>query len=192
VHDHGGSREVALDLVGSRRRLGHYAWIERWLFSTLGSWAVSVPEPAVKLHLGSHCAHHAWHARLWQERLPSLSDAAPEELIAPPDDGFVAFVAALAEPRAPEMTIEKLVGAYRVLVPHLVATYSRHLDETSRDLDGPTVRALTLILRDEEEDVAGGEALLAALVETPQQAARAADHRAHLEALLARAGGIAG
>jgi hypothetical protein len=192
VGDHGGQQPAALRLNELRPRFGQYVWIERWLFATLGGWVVSVPEPAVKLHLGSHCAHHAWHARLWQERLPLLPDDAPDELISPPDDGFVALVDSVAEARAPEMTIEKLVGAYRVLLPHLVTTYSRHLDETSRDLDGPTVRALTLVLRDEEEDVAGGEALLAALVETPAQARRAADHRAHLEALLARARSIAG
>jgi hypothetical protein len=192
VGGHGGEQPAALRLSESRARFGRYVWIERWLFATLGSWVVSVPEPAVKLHLGSHCARHAWHARLWQERLPLLPDSAPDELISPPNDGFVDLVDSVAEPRAPEMTIEKLVGAYRVLLPHLVTTYSRHLDETSRDLDGPTARVLTLVLRDEEEDVAGGEALLAALVETPEQARRAADRRARLDALLARAGSIAG
>jgi hypothetical protein len=153
---------------------------------------VTVPEPAVKVHLGSHCAHHAWHAALWQERVPVLPDAAPDQPVAPADDGFVAFLEALAEPRAPEMTIEKLVGVYGVLLPHLLATYSRHLDRTSPELDGPTVRALTLILRDERDDLAVGEELLAALVESSEQAGRATQHRARLDALLAATGAIVG
>jgi hypothetical protein len=183
---------TVFDLAESARRFGNYAWIERCLFETLGRWIATVPQLAVKLHLGAHCAHHAWHAALWQQRLPVLPDHAPDRMIAPPNDELVAFVDALSAPEGGERTIEKLVGVYRVLLPHMVAAYSLHLAHTSRHTDAPTVRALTLVLRDEDEDLQGGEALIRDLIESAELADRAAAHHSRLAQLLTAAGGVAG
>ena len=101
----------------SARRVGNYKWIEMRLFEVLGGWVATVPELDVKLRLGTHCYHHAWHAELWHKRLPELREMNPERLTAPPNDELVAFVDAMTEPEAPELTIEKLVGVYRVLHP---------------------------------------------------------------------------
>ncbi len=92
------------------RRVGHYKWIEMRLFEVLGGWVATVPEIDVKLRLGTHCYHHAWHAELWHKRLPELREMNPERLTVPPNDELVAFVDAMTEPEAPELTIEKLVG----------------------------------------------------------------------------------
>jgi hypothetical protein len=104
----------------------------------------------------------------------------------------VAFVDALTEPEAPELTIEKLVGVYRVLVPHKVAAYTYHLNNTSQITDAPTIRALRFILQDEMEDWRDGEMLVQSLLDTPSEVARAAEHQSKLEQILVRAGGIAG
>lgn len=174
------------------RRLGHYKWTEMRLFELLGGWVATVPEPEVKLRLGTHCYHHAWHAELWHKRLPQVREVAPNRLTAPPNEAYVAFVEALAEPAAPEQTIEKLVGLYRVLLPRLIAAYSFHLDHTSVVTDGPTIRSLKFCLQDDLEEWREGEALLHDLLVGGAEIDRAATHQARLERLVVEAGGVAG
>jgi hypothetical protein len=104
----------------------------------------------------------------------------------------VAFAAALVEPVAPDLTIEKLVGAYRVLLPRSVAAYSHHLRSASPITDAPTIRALRLTISDHIDHWREGEALLQALVTDDAAVDRAAAHHARLEKLVAAAGGIVG
>jgi hypothetical protein len=104
----------------------------------------------------------------------------------------VAFVAAMTEPEAPGDTNEKLVGVYRVLIPHKIAAYTYHLNSTSQITDAPTIRSLKFALADELEDWRDGEMLLQSLIETEEEVQRAADHQARLEKLMLAAGGIAG
>ena len=96
------------------------------------------------------------------------------------------------EPEAPGQTIEKLVGVYRVLIPHKIAAYTYHLNNTSTITDAPTIRSLRLVLNDELEDWRDGEMLLQSLIESDEEVERAATHQARLETLMVRAGGIAG
>jgi hypothetical protein len=105
---------------------------------------------------------------------------------------MVSFVDAMREPEAPELTIEKLVGVYRVLIPRKIAAYTFHLNATSRITDAPTMRSLKFILQDEFEDWREGEMLLQSLIETPEEVERAANRQRELEQLMLGAGGIAG
>ncbi|HEV7861175.1 MAG TPA: hypothetical protein VGR20_00690 [Acidimicrobiia bacterium] len=176
----------------SARRVGHYAWIEMRLFEALGGWVATVPELDVKTTLGRHCYHHAWHAELWHKRLPELREMRPERLIRAPNAALETFVAALTEPEGPDLTIEKLVGVYRVLLPRKIAAYTYHLAATSRITDAPTIRSLGFILDDEMTDWREGEMLLQALIGTADEVARAARRQSELEALMVQGGGIAG
>jgi len=182
----------AFSVEDSARRIGHYKWIEMRLFEALGGWVATVPELDVKLRLGTHCYHHAWHAELWHKRLPELREMNPDRLTVPPNDELVQFVAALTEPEAPEHTIEKLVGVYRVLIPALVAAYTYHRNNTSTITDAPTIRSLGFALQDLQDDWRDGEMMLQSLIETPEEIRRAADHQVKLQTLLLAAGGIAG
>jgi hypothetical protein len=173
------------------RRVGHYKWTEMKLFEALGGWIATVPELDVKMRLGTHCYHHAWHADLWNKRLPELREMNTERLTVPPD-GMEAFIAAMTEPEDQDQTIEKLVGVYRVLIPHKIAAYTFHLNNTSTITDAPTIRTLKLALQDEFEDWRDGEMLLQSLIETEDEVERAAAHQVKLEKLLLAAGGIAG
>jgi hypothetical protein len=173
------------------RRVGNYKWIEMKLFEALGGWIATVPELDVKMRLGTHCYHHAWHADLWHKRLPELREMNPERLTQPAE-GMEDFVAAMTEPEAAELTIEKLVGVYRVLIPHKIAAYTYHLNNTSTITDAPTIRSLKLILQDEFEDWRDGEMILQSLIETEEEIDRAASHQAKLSKLMLAAGGIAG
>ena len=182
----------AFDVETSARRVGNYKWVETRLFEALGGWVATVPELDVKMRLGTHCYHHAWHAELWHKRLPELREMNPDRLTKPANDEVAAFVAAVTEPEALEQTIEKLVGVYRVLIPRTVAAYTYHLNNTSTITDAPTIRSLGFILQDEIADQRDGELLLQSLLETEEEVQRAAAHQAHLEALVVKAGGVVG
>jgi len=174
------------------KRVGHYKWIEMRLFEALGGWVATVPELDVKMRLGTHCYHHAWHAELWHKRLPELREMNPDRLTVPPNDELVTFVDALTEPEGPGETVEKLVGVYRVLIPAKVAAYTFHLNGTSTITDAPTMRSLKFAIQDEIDDWRDGEMLLQSLIETPEEVERATVHQAKLQRLLLAAGGIAG
>src|SRR6476659_9254175 len=94
------------DVEESARRVGIYKWIEMRLFEALGGWVATVPELDVKLVLGRHCYHHAWHAELWHKRLPELREMRPERLIRAPNTDLEAFVAALTVLEAAGLTTE--------------------------------------------------------------------------------------
>lgn len=176
----------------SARRVGHYKWIEMRLFEVLGGWVATVPELDVKLRLGTHCYHHAWHSELWHKRLPELREMNPERLTAPPNDELVAFVDAMTEPEGPDLTIEKLVGAYRVLIPAKIAAYTYHRNNTSTITDAPTIRSLDFALADEFNDWRDGEMMLQSLIQSEAELDRAIAHQAALQKLMLAAGGIAG
>jgi hypothetical protein len=116
----------------------------------------------------------------------------PDRLTQPANAEVEAFVEAMTAPEAPDLTIEKLVGVYRVLIPHKIAAYTYHLNNTSTITDAPTIRSLKFILQDELEDWRDGEMLIQSLIETSADVERAARHQAQLESLMVSAGGIAG
>src|SRR5690349_9823794 len=115
-----------------------------------------------------------------------------DRLTQPANDELVAFVDAMTEPEAPDQTIEKLVGVYRVLIPHKIAAYTYHLNNTSTITDAPTIRSLKFALQDEFEDWRDGEMLIQSLIDSDAEVDRATAHQARLEKLMLAAGGIAG
>lgn len=176
----------------SARRVGNYKWIEMRLFEALGGWVATVPELDVKLRLGTHCYKHAWHAELWHKRLPELREMNPERLTLPANDKVVEFMEAMTAPTGPDQTIEKLVGVYRVLIPHKIAAYTFHLNNTSTITDAPTIRSLKFALADEFDDWRDGEMLIQSMLLDASDVARASARQHELEMLLVEAGGICG
>ena len=182
----------SFDVAETARRVGNYKWTEMKLFEALGGWVATVPELDIKMRLGTHCYHHAWHAELWHKRLPELREMKPERLTVPANEAMERFIAAMTEPEAPELTIEKLVGVYRVLIPRFIAAYTYHMNNTSEITDAPTIRSLKFALQDEFEDWRDGEMMLQSLINTPDDVRRATEHQAALEAIMVEAGGITG
>ena len=173
------------------RRARRYAWLERRRFEVLGGWTVSVPELEVKAMVATHAHHHAWHASLWAGHLPHRSGY-DDAGIAPAGDALVACIDAVAGPPGEGATIERLVGAYRVLAPHAAAAYTADLDRASSVSDAPLVRTCRLVLADQLDDWREGERALEMLLVTDAVIDRAAACQARLEQLLLAAGGIAG
>ena len=173
-------------------RVGNYKWIEMRIFELMGGWVATIPELDVKFRLGTHCYHHAFHSELWHKRLPELKEMNPERLTKAPNAELEAFVEALASPAAADQTIEKLVGLYRVLLPHLIAAYTYHLNNSSQLTDAPTIRSLNFCLLDDMEEWREGEMIIQSMVRTPDQVDRAALHQARLTKLMVLAGGVTG
>lgn len=174
------------------RRAGNYKWLEMKIFELMGGWVATVPELDIKLRLGTHCYHHAFHSELWHKRLPELREMSPEKVTVPPNEEFVAFMDALSEPEAADQTIEKMVGMYRVLLPHLIAAYTYHRNNTSSITDSPTIRSIDFCLQDDMEEWREGEMITQSLILDAADARRAADHQAKLTALMIAAGGVTG
>jgi len=154
-------------LFEAAARHGAYRWAEQRLFELTGEWsaAAAVP-PAARLSLFEASAQHAWHAQLWAERLPVLADVDPDELTRPlgPALGplFDALNGATRAAANPDLgAIRFLGGLYRVVLPALLDSYVRHGRGLRQHADAPSIRALALVVRDEEEELAAGEAWLA-------------------------------
>ena len=173
-------------------RVGHYKWLEMRIFELMGGWVATIPELDVKFRLGTHCYHHAFHSELWHKRLPELRELNPDRLTVAANPEMEAFVAAMGEPESADQTIEKLVGLYRVLLPHLIGAYTYHRNNTSRITDAPTIRSINFCLQDDMEEWLEGEMILQSLVETPEEVDRASRHQAKLNKLILAAGGAVG
>jgi len=85
------------DVEETARRVGNYKWAEMKLFEALGGWIATVPELDVKMRLGTHCYHHAWHAELWHKRLPELREMNPDRLTVPANEAMERFVERISE-----------------------------------------------------------------------------------------------
>lgn len=182
----------AFSVEETARRVGNYKWIEMKIFELMGGWVATVPELDLKLKLGTHCYHHAFHSELWHKRLPELREMNPDKMTVPANPEMEAFVEALSAPEAPDQTIEKMVGMYRVLLPHLIAAYTYHQNNTSTITDAPTIRSIGFCLQDDMEEWREGEMIIQSLITTPEEADRAAAHHASLTKLMIAAGGVTG
>jgi hypothetical protein len=174
----------------SSRLLRNYRYATERMMRTLGGWLALTPELSAKLLMGRHVWDNAQHADLFGKRLPELRSAA--QTSEPASPGFAAFMDALESPEAPDQTAERLVGVYRVLKPHLLATYERHLAGANSVYEPPTRRILARCIEDERRHVAAGETIARHLVGGGECAERAAAWQARLEALLASGNGVTG
>jgi hypothetical protein len=98
----------------------------------------------------------------------------------------------LDEVQSAGSTLDKIVGLYGVLKPALLAAYREHYDNLNPLVDYPTRRMLRFLILEEEDIVAWGQQTIAALTQDAESKARADVWKAHLEAYLRVAGGIAG
>lgn len=179
------------------QRAANYLWTEERLFELLGGWVDSVAEPDVAVMLAEHSHHHAWHADMWRDRIPELAHLNPERLGHAPNHEWVDLFDALAAPGGSEAegaapTIARLVGVYRVLIPHLVAVYSTHLRRAVPVADANTIRTLKLVLRDDLDHWRQGETQLQRLIAAAEQVDAAVARQGHLQHLVLASGGVCG
>jgi hypothetical protein len=168
----------ALPLVRAAELVGAYRWTERRLFELTGAWAADADLPAVQVFFDRVSTEHAWHAELFEARLPRLDGTDRERLTRPAGPTLGPLIDTLAETTP---TRSRLAGYVRVVLPRLLVTYDRHLARAVPVADGPVVRALRLVRRDELEAWREGEALAQGSLGTAADADEVAEAQRHLE-----------
>jgi hypothetical protein len=163
------------DLHTRARRVGQWAWIERQVFELFGGWAGTTDDPAVAVLLGEMSRRHGWHAELFHDRLPELASVDAAALVVAPGPGTLALFAGLRAPAEPA-ALCRPVGAYRVVLPLLVAEYRAASESLSMVAEPSLQRWLGIVLRDDLEEWARGQVLLASMLGDPD-AVRAAGAR---------------
>jgi len=180
----------AFSVEASAQRVRHYRYAEERMMRVLGGWIALTPELPVKLLFGRHIWDCAQHADLWGRRLPELR--APAQQSEPANDRFVRFMDLLDAREAPEESLERVVGVYRVLKPHLLATYQPHLAAANPVYEPPTRRILERCIGEERRHVAGGAVVLERLLADGLRRQRAVAWERTLAEALAEAGGVGG
>lgn len=150
-----------MNLDEAGRRAGAHAWFERRCFEVLGGWVTSVAEPGVKVMIDRHSAHSAWRHQQWLQRLPVMAGADHDALARAPDHGAERLLDRLA---GTEGTVDRLAGAYRVLLPRMAAAYRTHLGAASVLADASARRTLNMALDDLVSDWVEGESRLQTLL----------------------------
>ncbi|MDQ4131757.1 MAG: hypothetical protein M3179_00785 [Actinomycetota bacterium] len=172
------------------RLAGHCRWFEMRLFEVLGGWAEAEDDPRAKLLLRAHSFRHAWHAELWERRLPVSGPLEGSTLTVPASEEVSAVLEGLTAALSRSAGIERLSGLYRVVVPRLVETYTEHLERAGPVTEGPILRWLPLLVADEVAAGREGERLVEDLLATAENAERASPAEDRLAELVAEAGAI--
>ena len=173
----------------SARLMRNYRYAVERAMRALGGWIALTPELSAKLLMGRHVWDLAQQADAFGRRLPELR--APAQVSEPASERVVAFMDAVEEPAAPGQTVERLVGVYRVLKPHLLSSYHDHLVRANPVYEPPTRRLLQRCIDDERRHIAAGETVLGHLC-APALAERVLAWQRRLEALVEAAGGVTG
>ena len=170
------------DLHTRARRVGQWAWLEQRVFELFGAWAGSTEEPDAAVLLGEMSRRHGWHAELFFDRLPELASVDAAALVAAPGPATEALFVGLAAPGEPA-TLCRLVGAYRVVLPMLVAEY-RAASESLSPVAEPSLRRwLEIVLRDDLEEWSRGQELLLAMLVDDDTVRAAGERQLELELL---------
>jgi hypothetical protein len=181
------------DVESMARRVRNFRYAEEWMMMTMAGWVATIPEIPVKTGLGKIIWEGAQAADELGKRLPELrcgrkAVAASES----PNQGFAGLIQAIAEPERPDMTIEKLVGVFDVLKPHLAEVYEKTMLETDQIADAPTIEILETIVRKTRRHIAWGQEVLDRLCDTDARRERRRARAAELRSQLIRCGGVTG
>jgi len=181
------------DVEATARRVRNFRYAEEWIMLTLGGWLATIPEVPVKTGLGKIIWESAQAADAFGKRLPELRcGRAAVAASQPSNAGFAGLIQAIAEPERPDLTIEKLAGAFDVLKPHLLAVYERTARETDPITDAPTIEILEDVMRRTRRHVAWGDEVLERLCDTDGRRERRRRRVVELRAALEACGGVTG
>jgi hypothetical protein len=174
----------------SARLIRNYRYAVERMMRILGGWIALTPELSAKLLFGRHVWDCAQHADLLGKRLPELRARA--QVSEPANAEFAAFMDAIEQPEGRGQTIERLVGIYHVLKPHLLAAYEAHQRRVNQVYEPPTQKILARMIEDERRHVLAGRVIILHLSGGTALGDRARAWQAQLEPLLARARGVTG
>jgi len=169
--------------------ISNYRYAEERMMRMMAGWIALTPQIEVKLEMARQVYEDALHTDALGKRLPELRAQIASK---PPNAEFVTFMNAIEDKEEWEDTIERLVGIYRVLKPHLISHYSSHLTAMNPVYEPPTLRILQRLVEEEKGHVERGSVLLDELLNSKEKHERAAKWQSHLEGLLGASGGVTG
>jgi hypothetical protein len=181
------------DVEATARRVRNFRYAEEWMMMIMGGWVATIPEVPVKTGLGKVIWETARAADEFGKRLPELRCG--RKSLAQSEAGnsaFAAFIQEVAAPERPDQTIEKLVGIFDVLKPHLVELYENHMRETDQISDAPTIEILDEIARKTRRHIAWGQEVLDRLCDDDATRARRRERADALRRQLFACGGATG
>lgn len=144
------------DVRENARKLGVLYSVECELARVIGSWIARTPELPEKLLLARVLYEDADHARILGQRLLELRvPAARLETLRQRSAPVLRQLEALDNAAA------FLASLFFGIKPALIGDYRRHLSAAPPYVDEPSVRWFNQVLREEEEHLAAGSALLA-------------------------------
>jgi hypothetical protein len=182
--------EGVYSVAQTAQMIRQYRYAEEQMMRIMAGWIALTPELVVKLEFGRQVWDCAQHADILGKRLPELRARA--QVSEPPNATFVTFMQTLANREQPEETIERLVGIFRVLQPHLLSIYTQHLSACNPVYEPPTIRILERLVRETQEHILKGQILLEDMAYTVPTRERAVLWQLELEKLLVAAGGVWG
>jgi Protein of unknown function (DUF455) len=144
------------DVRENARKVAILYSVEVELTRLVGAWIARTPELAEKLILARVLHEDADHARLLGQRLLELRVAEPRL-----DSLRRRTVAAFKTLDGLEDAQAFFDQLFRVVKPALLADYRRHLDAAPPYVDEPSVRLVGQIVREEEQHLEAGLAVLA-------------------------------
>lgn len=181
------------DVESTARRVRNFRYAEEWMMMIMGGWVATVPEVPVKTGLGKVIWEGAQAADEFGKRLPELRCGRKAvEASEPSNEGFAGFVQAVADPERPDLTVEKLVGVFDVLKPHLVDVYEVTMRETDPICDAPTIELLENAVRKTRRHIAWGQEVLERLCDTDAKRETRRKRADELGEKLRACGGVTG
>ena len=155
--------------------VGAYCWVEHRIFELTGAWATgpsgagTAGEAELRVFWAAASRRHGALAGRWAERLPVRAGVDAAALVAAPAGPLRGAFGTLAAEPDPGARAHALVGA---ALPLLAAVYGAHLETASPVSEGPVMEVLVEARRESAAEVRGGTAVLGALVEVSEGAAR--------------------
>ena len=181
------------DVEATARRLRNFRYAEEWMMLTMGGWLATIPELPVKTGLGKIIWETAQAADSMGSRLPELrcgrKSVAQSETS---NRAFADFVQEIADPEAAELSIEKLVGIFEVLKPHLVDVYEATIRETDAIADAPTIELLDAVIRKARRHIEWGRDVLDGLCQSDEDRQRRERCKRKLQRRLTESSGVTG
>jgi len=181
------------DVESMARRCRNFRYAEEWMMMIFGGWVATIPELPVKTGLSKVIWETAQAADELGKRLPELRCGkkavnASESA----NDAFAGFIQSVQEPERPDLTIEKIAGAFEVLIPHLIDVYEITMRETDQICDAPTIEILEHMVRKHRQHVTWGQEVLDRLCDTDALRERRRSRVQQLNAELEKSGGVTG
>jgi hypothetical protein len=181
------------DVEATARRFRNFRYAEEWMMMAFGGWMATVPEVPVKTGLGKVCWEVAQIADVFGKRLPELRCGRRAiEASESPNSAFAGFIEEVCGPETPDLTIEKLVGPFDILFPHLIEVYEQTARETDPICDSPSIELLEDAARRHRQHVAWGDEVLNQICKSDDLRGRRETRQAELAEALRKSGGVGG